>query len=73
MSGCSSRCGWCGACTEAWEHPLEPQFYPTCDECGQTISLGTVSLQGVGIFCSHRCANRGALKHEMALQGPRRV
>ena len=42
---------------------------PSCDECGRTCDLGVVSLQGVGLFCSHKCANRGALKHEAAMQG----
>jgi hypothetical protein len=52
---------------EDYERP-EP---PTCDECLRPINVGIVSLQGVGLFCSHKCANRGALKHEAAMQGRR--
>lgn len=37
---------------------------PTCDECYRPINIGAVSLQGVGLFCSHKCANKGAAKHE---------
>jgi hypothetical protein len=43
---------------------------PTCDDCGRTIGMGLVSLEGVGIFCSHKCANRGALKHEARMSRP---
>lgn len=43
-------------------------YRPICDDCGTTINLGLVSLAGVGIFCSHACANRGAAKHEAAMQ-----
>lgn len=71
MAGCSSACGWCGRCTEEWEHPIDREFYPQCDECCCPITVGAVSLAGVGIFCSHKCANRGALKHETALMGRR--
>ena len=45
---------------------------PTCDECGQTIGMGAKTLQGVGIACSDACLNRLCLKHEAAMQGPRR-
>jgi hypothetical protein len=45
---------------------LERVDPPTCDECGKTEIR--ISLQGVGLFCSERCANRGCLKHERAMQ-----
>lgn len=37
---------------------------PTCDECLRPINIGIVSLQGVGIACSHKCMNKLAAKHE---------
>ena len=36
---------------------------PLCDECGNTIGVGAVSLAGVGLFCGRRCANVASLKH----------
>lgn len=45
----------------------EPSYAPICDECGRTINFGLISLQGVGIACSHKCMNRLCLKHEAAM------
>jgi hypothetical protein len=34
MSGCSSACGYCGRCTDAWEGP-EPEFCVSCVSCSR--------------------------------------
>jgi hypothetical protein len=37
MSACSSACGWCGRCSEAWERGTKTPAAPKvkrCKDCG---------------------------------------
>lgn len=39
MSGCGPRCGWCGACTEAWERDDEDDRDVSSDGDGLSAPL----------------------------------
>ena len=69
MNACSSRCGYCGRCTDAHEALSEPREYLFCDECHQD-AFYPVSLP-FGVFCSHGCADIAEAKfiERMARKG----
>ena len=47
---CSGACGWCGACTEAWDRTFER----TCSGCGFVFHLRASEPYLVQVFCA-RC------------------
>jgi hypothetical protein len=58
--------------TEPDSHdPGRDQMLEHCDECRAEIRRGDylVFIACVGLFCSHKCANKACLKHEQAMAG----
>jgi hypothetical protein len=74
MAGCSSACGYCGRCTEAWEQAPEQEDIRRCDTCGVPMhwtdrgGLGPIRIVSLGEFCSTRCADTASEQHALALQ-----
>lgn len=74
MAACSSACGWCGRCTEAWEHPIAVDDFRRCDTCGVALhwtdrgGRGPIQIVCLGEFCSDRCANDASEQHARAMQ-----
>lgn len=74
MAACSSACGWCGRCTDAWEQRPEQEEIRRCDICGAPLhwtdrhGLGPIRIVCLGEFCSDRCANEGSERHARALR-----
>jgi len=74
MAACSSACGYCGRCTDAWERPLLSDDLPHCDTCGVSMPWTIRQYQGpirivlLGDFCSERCANEASEQHARAMQ-----
>lgn len=74
MAGCSSACGFCGRCTEAWEQRPESEDLRRCDSCGVPMhwtdrgGRGPIRIVSVGEFCSDRCATEGSQQHARSMQ-----
>lgn len=71
----------CGRCTGGPGHegvrPGDVRDFEFCDNraCGEIVGplTGRVSLSGVGVFCSSKCADIGAAAHEARMQPRRKV
>jgi hypothetical protein len=74
-------CGMCGRCTGGagsdGTRPFDRRDYEFCDnqDCGEIIGplTGRISLSGVGVFCSVKCADIGAARHAERMQPRRKV
>ena len=66
MNACTSRCGYCGRCTDDHHDTPPKREYYTCDLCGHD-AFWPVTLAGVGIACCRGHMDELVKKHEAAM------
>lgn len=68
--GCSSRCGFCGACSVESDYYGHDEDRPVfCGTCNKELFPGTYRLtMAFGTFCSERCADAEEKKFQARLR-----
>jgi hypothetical protein len=58
-NACGPGCGYCGRCTDRLDWPGgddKPSHLCARDGCDRTFNMFSVSIAGLGTFCSRHCA-----------------